>query len=81
MAPERKPAPGESKTRAGHGYRNEVSWDTGQGPGQGRQPYENREDNPVPPESGGLMQDVEGGDRGTHSGVHREQSERAKGTP
>ena len=77
MSPERKPTAGKSKVRAVHGYRNEVSWDEG----QGRQPYENREDNPMPPESGGLMQDVEGGDRGAHSGVHREQSERAKGTP
>ncbi len=67
--PSRDPA-----TRAGHGYRNEVTWNDG----QGRQPYANRGEQEGPPAG---FEEAEGGDRGVHSGVNLEQAERAKGTP
>ena len=43
---ERKQGPGEARGdgEASHGYRNEVSWDGG----QGRQPYTNQEEE-LPP--------------------------------
>ncbi len=60
--------------RAGHGYRNEVTWDAG----RGRQPYANQGEREAGP--AGFAQ-AEGGSRGTHSGVHQDQAERARGVP
>ena len=53
---------GKPPARAQHGYINEVRWRGG----QGRQPYANRgEEESAPPVA---AQEVEGGDRGEHSG-------------
>lgn len=68
------PPPDPPAPRAGHGYRNEVSWDEG----RGRQPYANQGEREAEP--AGFIE-TEGGDRGAHSGVNLEQTERAKGTP
>lgn len=68
---EAPPAP----ARAGHGYRNEVSWRSG----RGRQPYANQApDAPHPPTA---LPEAEQGDRGEHSGVHQQQARDARGTP
>ncbi len=60
--------------RAGHGYRNEVTWDEG----RGRQPYANQGEHEAGPAGFG---EAEGGSRGARSGVHQAQAERAKGVP
>lgn len=71
-APASEPLP---PRKARHGFRNEVSWNHG----EGRQPYSNqgaeeaREPN--------LGNEFEGGDQGEHAGVAREQLKQAKGTP
>jgi hypothetical protein len=61
-------APGESRGegKAGHGYRNEVSWDDG----KGRQPYGNRtEGGDQPPAA---APEVEAGNAGDASGRNQE---------
>ena len=68
---ERKPGPGNGK--ASHGYRNEVSWDGG----QGRQPYTNQ-DEELPPAA---AHEFEGGDAGDVAGRNQEQMEAVTGTP
>ncbi len=72
-------AGGSSPSRAGHGYRNEVSWDSDQGEGQGRQPYTNQPEGAgIPPSA---LPEAPCGDRGAHSGVNQEQMEQVRGTP
>jgi hypothetical protein len=63
----------ESRPRAQHGYRNEVSWDGG----QGRQPYTNQEEE-LPPAP---ARDFEGGDAGDVAGRNSEQMEQVKRKP
>ncbi len=64
MADSNSPAvPKKQEERAGHGYRNELSWRSG----QGRQPYTNQE--PGVPEDPACAGEIEQGDRGIHSGV------------
>ena len=72
---ERKKGPGEAEGdgKAAHGYRNEVSWDGG----QGRQPYTNQEEELPPP----AAREFEGGDAGEIAGRNLEQMERVAGTP
>ena len=72
---ERKQGPGEARGdgQASHGYRNEVSWDGG----QGRQPYTNQEEE-LPPAA---ARDFEGGDAGDVAGRNQEQMEEVTGTP
>lgn len=60
--------------RAQHGYRNEVSWDEG----QGGQPYTNQGAEEIGP---GTAAEVEGGNRGDASGRTIEQLERLKQMP
>ena len=74
-----KPAgtPGAGKApdaRAAHGYRNEVSWDAG----EGRQPYANQGEEEQGPVTAGGYQ---GGNRGALSGRNLEQLEEAKRKP
>ena len=65
--------------KAGHGYRNEVNWDTEQGEGRGRQPYTNQPEGAgIPPSA---LPEAPGGDRGEHSGTNQQQMDEAKGTP
>ena len=52
----------DAQPKAGHGYRNEVNWGTG----EGRQPYANRGSEEAEPPN--LGDEVEAGDRGEHSG-------------
>ncbi|TFZ01218.1 hypothetical protein [Ramlibacter rhizophilus] len=66
--PEDKPA-----DKAEHGYRNEVSWDGG----QGHQPYANQGERE--PEPGAA--EYSEGDRGVHSGENLEQLEEVKRKP
>ena len=71
---ERKQGPGaEANVPASHGYRNEVSWDGG----QGRQPYTNQEEE-LPPAA---AREFEGGDAGDVAGRNLEQMEQVTGTP
>ena len=63
----------ETQPRAQHGYRNEVSWDGG----QGRQPYTNQEEE-LPPAA---AREFEGGDAGDVAGRNSEQMEQVKGKP
>ena len=60
----RTQGPGPSGGKASHGYRNEVSWDGG----QGRQPYTNQEEE-LPPAAAKF----EGGDAGDVAGRNLEQ--------
>ncbi len=76
---EPEPPGSQPPPRAGHGYRNEVNWDTEQGEGQGRQPYANQPEGANIPPAG--MPEVPGGDRGEHSGTNQEQMEQVRGTP
>jgi hypothetical protein len=57
------------KSPAGHGYRNEVSWDEG----KGRQPYGNRSDGEQQQPSG--APEVEGGDAGDAAGRNMDDME------
>jgi len=72
---ERKKGPGEAEGdgKAAHGYRNEVSWDGG----QGRQPYTNQEEE-LPPAA---AREFAGGDAGEVAGRNLEQMEEVAGTP
>jgi hypothetical protein len=63
----------QDRPRAQHGYRNEVSWDGG----QGRQPYTNQEEE-LPPAA---ARDFEGGDAGDVAGRNSEQMEQVKRKP
>lgn len=70
-----KKGPGEAEGdgRAAHGYRNEVSWDGG----QGRQPYTNQEEEIGP----ATAKEFEGGDAGEASGRTIEQLEELRRRP
>ena len=65
-------AAGDGKAR--HGYRNEVSWDGG----QGRQPYTNQGEEEQGPASG---REYEGGNAGDVAGRNLEQLEAVKKKP
>ncbi len=75
MADPDTPEENRPPERAGHGYRNEVSWRGG----QGRQPYTNQE--PATPEDPAAVGEFEQGDRGIHSGVTQDQMDKVRGTP
>jgi len=62
-----------ASVKAAHGYRNEVSWDGG----NGRQPYGNRERENLP----AAAHEEPGGDRGERSGRALEQLEQARRKP
>lgn len=64
-------APPEGDVRAGHGYRNEVSWDGG----RGRQPYANQGAEEIPPDTAG---EVEAGDAGPIAGNNIEELRQLK---
>jgi len=64
-----------STPRAQHGYVNEVRWREG----QGRQPYANQGPEESSPPA--ATQEVEGGDRGAHSGVTQDQMAQARRKP
>jgi len=68
------PSPEKPADKAAHGYRNEVSWDKG----QGRQPYSNQgeQEQPAP----GSAEWAEG-DRGSQSGENLKQLEEVKRKP
>lgn len=68
--------PGEAAGdgKAAHGYRNEVSWDGG----EGRQPYANQGEVEQGP---GAAAEVEAGNRGDASGRTLEQMEQLKRKP
>lgn len=71
-------APGEEPATAGqarHGYRNEVSWGTG----DGRQPYSNQGSEETPSPAAGA-EEVEG-NRGERSGRNLDQLEQVKRKP
>ncbi len=73
--PTERPSDASPHLRAGHGYRNEVSWRGG----QGRQPYTNQDpDAPSPPTA---LPEAEQGDRGAHSGVNQQQMRDVRGKP
>lgn len=59
--------------RAAHGYRNEVSWEGG----QGRQPYNNQEEEI----RGGAAGEFAGGNAGRTAVVHIEQDEAVRRMP
>jgi hypothetical protein len=59
--------------RAQHGYRNEVSWNGG----EGSQPYTNQEEEKGP----AAARETEAGNRGAASGRNQEQLEQVKGPP
>jgi hypothetical protein len=61
--------------KAGHGYRNEVSWNHG----QGSQPYQNQGEKEQGPPNGG--DEFAAGDRGDLSGNNADQMDRARGVP
>jgi len=61
--------------KAGHGYRNEVNWRSG----EGRQPYANQGSSEAEPPN--LGDEVEGGNRGEHSGKALDELGQAKGKP
>ena len=63
------------RTRAEHGYRNEVSWDGG----KGRQPYANQGDEEKGPPNG--WPETENGDRGDASGRTLDQLEEVRKKP
>ena len=63
----------EGQPRAGHGYRNEVSWDGG----RGRQPYTNQEEEIGP----ATAKEYPGGDAGDAAGRNIEQLDEVKGLP
>jgi len=68
-------APGEEPATAGqakHGFRNEVSW----GSGDGRQPYTNQGDEETPSPAAGAEEAQ--GNRGDRSGRTLEQLEQVK---
>ncbi len=67
--------PTERKTRAGHGYVNEVRW---QG-GHGRQPYANQGEEEA--REPNLGDEFEAGDRGEHSGTTLEQMRQLRQKP
>lgn len=69
---EEAPADEAGAPKAGHGYRNEVTWDSG----RGRQPYTNREEGAEGPPNGG--DEFEAGDRGDASGRNLDQLDEAK---
>lgn len=73
---ERKKGPGEAEGDggAGHGYRNEVSWDGG----KGRQPYANQGDQEQGPAT---AKEYPGGNAGETAGENLEQLEDVKGKP
>lgn len=72
------PAPaGKPASKAGHGYRNEVSWDGG----RGRQPYENQPEGKDLPPASPVGPEYAKGDRGAHSGQNREQMEQVRKMP
>ena len=62
-------------SRAGHGYSNEVRWNSG----QGRQPYANQ--GPQEADEPNCGDKYDSGDRGEHSGTTLEQMRQASGTP
>ncbi len=68
--------PGEARGdgRALHGYRNEVTWDDG----QGRQPYANQGPEQEVPAA---AHETEGGNRGAASGRNIDQLEQVKEKP
>ncbi|HVE55087.1 MAG TPA: hypothetical protein VNB23_17025 [Ramlibacter sp.] len=70
----RDPGEAEGDGKAGHGYRNEVSWDGG----KGAQPYSNQGTEEQGPAT---AKEYEGGDRGDASGRNLDQLEQAKGKP
>lgn len=77
QAPTRN-APGEEAETAGqakHGYRNEVTWGTG----DGRQPYSNQGSEETPSPAAGA-EEAEG-NRGERSGRTLEQLEQVKTKP
>ncbi len=74
-APVDRPSGVPARPRAAHGYRNEVSWRSG----QGRQPYANQD--PGAPPSPAALPEAEQGDRGAHSGVHQQQVRDVRGKP
>lgn len=73
---ERKKGPGEAEGdgTAEHGYRNEVSWDGG----QGRQPYANRGEAEQAPDA---MPEPEAGDAGDAAGRNVEELDAVKRKP
>lgn len=80
-ASEATPAPDASRRSpadapgASHGYRNEVTWEGG----QGRQPYPNQE--PDAPQTPAASGDFPEGKRGMHSGVTLEQMRKVRRKP
>ncbi len=70
-----RPRGEEPAGRAGHGYRNEVSWHSG----RGRQPYTNQD--PDAPASPTALPEAEQGDRRAHSGTHQQQMRDVRGKP
>jgi hypothetical protein len=67
------PRKDETQPRAQHGYRNEVSWDGG----QGRQPYTNQEQE-LPPAA---ARNFKGGNAGDVAGRNSQQMEQVKRKP
>lgn len=72
---ERKKSPGEAEGdgQARHGYRNEVSWDGG----QGRQPYTNQEEELGP----AAAKEYQGGNAGDTAGRNVELLDEMKRKP
>lgn len=81
MADDPQPPADKDKARApehaAHGYRNEVTWNGG----QGRQPYGNQPEAAAADTAPQAFHEVEGGDRGEHSGTTQEQMRQVRGTP
>lgn len=73
---EQKKGPGEAQGDGGaaHGYRNEVSWEGG----EGRQPYANRGDHEQAPDA---MPEPEAGNAGDTAGRNVEDLEAVKEKP
>lgn len=67
------PGEAEGDGRARHGYRNEVSWDGG----QGFQPYTNQEEELGP----AAAREFEGGDAGDVAGRNADQLDAVKRKP
>jgi hypothetical protein len=66
--------PEDDEVHAGHGYRNEVSWDGG----RGRQPYANQGAQEQGPDTAA---EVEGGNAGAISGNNVEELREVKRKP
>jgi hypothetical protein len=64
----------ENEPKAGHGYRNEVSWEGG----RGRQPYANQGDEEQGPDTAA---EVEGGNAGDTAGRNVEDLREVKTDP